>query len=472
MLLESTLYNALQSYPDSHFIIAYSGGIDSQVLLHALSNLKNNSLNSSQHSSYQIHNAISVCHVNHGYSKNAKQWEVFAQQQCDLRETPLDICRVNVKAKAQHSLEELFRDARYDAIKTLITEKKLNNVVVLTGHHSDDQAETFLLALKRGSGLKGLSAMKQTMLFGEAQLVRPLLSVSRNEIEAYAQNHQLTWIDDESNDDVRFDRNFMRHNIMPIITEKWPSFLKTINRSAEHCQEAELLLVELAQQDLTHIQTTEKCLSLAKLQALSPARFNNVVRYFLNSQNCLMPSTAQLAQLQIQLLADNDKNPAVKVGEHWLRRFKKNVYLTSEFQDITNVELIVKMKPNILKEESIELPDGLGEFLFIDKGEHKIKGSAEKSHVNRILAPLSNQTVTIRFTHNNPTCTPDYRQHSRALKKILQELDIPPWQRKRLPFLYYNEQLVAVLGHFVCKEFTPKDNDEVLYVNWIDNNTE
>jgi len=474
MLLESTLYKALQSHTDSHLIIAYSGGIDSQVLLHALSKLKNNSLNSSQQNAYQIHNAISVCHVNHGYSKNAKQWEVFAQQQCDLRQTPLDICRVNVKAKAQHSLEELFRDARYDAIKTLITEKKINNAVVLTGHHSDDQAETFLLALKRGSGLKGLSAMKQTMLFGQAQLVRPLLSISQNEIEAYAQNHQLSWIDDESNDDVRFDRNFIRHNVMPTITKNWSSFLKTINRSVEHCQEAELLLIELAQQDLTYIQTTEKCLSLTKLQVLSQARFNNVVRYFLSSQNCLMPSTAQLVQLQIQLLADSDKNPAVKVGEYWLRRFKKSVYLTSEFQDISNINLIVGMKPNTLKEENIVLPDGLGKLIITDKSEHKVKdegkvkGGTEKSHVNRILAPLSNQAVTIRFTHNNPTCTPDYRQHSRALKKVLQELDIPPWQRKRLPFLYYNEQLVAVLGHFVCKEFVPAGTDEALYVNWVD----
>ncbi len=466
MSLESTLHHFLTSYPDSHILVAYSGGIDSQVLLHSLASLKKKSLDNTIH----IANPVSVCHVNHGLSKNAEQWEIFAQQQCDLLDIPLDICRVYVKAKAQHSLEELARDARYDALKALITEKTLSNVIVLTGHHSDDQAETFLLALKRGSGLKGMSAMKQTMPFADALLVRPLLTISRSQIEAYAHDNNLSWIDDESNEDTRFDRNFIRHQVMPKITERWPSFLKTINRSAEHCQEAELLLIELAQQDLNIIQLANNALSLDKLQTLSQARFNNLIRYFLGNHGCLMPSKAQLTQLQSQLLAKTDKAPAVKVGDYWLRRFKNSVYLTGELKNITEMSLPIKLGEQRLTDKSlIELPDGLGQLKFEIKHLcNSIEFTNGKDNVCQyIIAPLLNQTVSIRFSHNNPTCIPDYRQHSRSLKKILQELDIPTWERKRLPFLYYNEELVAVIGHFVCKEYIPAETDNVLSAIWL-----
>lgn len=463
MSIESSLFNLLQNYPNHHIIIAYSGGVDSQVLLHALVNIKNLSVDKIN----SLEQSISACHVNHGLSEYATAWEDFAQQQCDLRQVPLDICRVNVAAKAQYSLEELARDARYDAIKEVIANKQFQKVIVLTGHHNDDQVETFLLALKRGSGLKGLSAMKQEMALGKATLVRPLLNVSRNEIEAYAQQNNLNWIEDESNKDISFDRNFLRHKVLPALTNRWPSFLKTVNRSAEHCQEAEQLLTELAQQDLNRIQVAHNALCLTQLGLLSSPRFNNLIRYFLSINQCLMPSTAQLAQLKKQLLSSSDKAPAVKVGDHWLRRFKHHVYLTSEFNDVSNFQVQV----NTQNKELIQLPDLIGELIF----EPRVKSDSE-TYVNSskplnctlfIKAPVEDQQVSVRFKHSNPICTPDYRQHSRPLKKVLQELDIPTWQRKRLPFIYYNEELVAVLGHFVCKDFMVTNADEILKLTWV-----
>lgn len=456
MSLEQTLYNVLKDYPDSHFIIAYSGGIDSQVLLHALLNLTE----SSGIPSRKINNTISVCHVNHGLSQNAHKWELFAQQQCDLRNIPLDICRVNVKNKAQHSLEELARNARYNAIKELVREQNLKHTIVLTGHHSDDQAETFLLALKRGSGVKGLSAMHEVMNFESSQLLRPLLHTSRIEVEAYATENKLEWIDDESNEDTRFDRNFFRHKVMPVINERWPSFLKTINRSVEHCQEADLLLTELAQQDLANIKVTDNCLSLEQLKTLSQPRFVNLIRYFLSCHQSLMPSTAQLKQLHKQLFADADKAPAVKLGNCWLRRYKKDVYLTAELNDISNVDLCVKDALAPFKNINVSLPDNLGKLTF--KDETDAGTSAEY-----IVCPKPSDLVSIRFSHDNPTCKPSYRQRSRSLKKLLQELDIPTWERKRLPFLYYNGTLVAVIGYFICKEFVAAKSDEAISVNWL-----
>jgi len=486
MSLESSLYKQLQTYPDTHIIIAYSGGIDSQVLLHALA-----CLTSQQSSKYSLANNISVCHVNHGISDNAAQWESFAQQQCKLRNVSIDVCRVNVQAKAQHSLEQLARDARYNAIKQLIEGKPHNKVIVVTGHHKDDQAETFLLALKRGSGLKGLSSMKKALSLTEkVTLVRPLLEVTRHQIEAYAQDHALEWIEDESNDDIRFDRNFLRHTVLPALTERWPSFLTTATRSAEHCQEAEQLLTELAEQDIQHSQLSKTKLSLNTLITLSQARFNNAIRYFLKENNCLMPSSAQLSQLYVQLLAEEDKTPQIKVGDHWLRRFKHGLYLTHDLQDITEFQQAVNLYSPQTNEQQVILPDNLGSLLFTQyniqqystqlynnqqcssqqpEQQHNEKERLNSAHAKllKVQLPTPEQSVTVQFVHNNPKCIPDYRQHSRVLKKVLQELDIPPWERKRVPFLYYDGELVAVLGYFVCKGFIPEEQQPYSEVIWL-----
>lgn len=394
--------------------------------------------------------------------------ENFAQQQCDLRKVPLDICRVNVQATAQHSLEELARDARYNAIKSLVVKKQFVKTLVITGHHSDDQTETFLLALKRGSGLKGLSSMKSVLsLTDNALLFRPLLNVSRNQIETYARINELDWIEDESNEDIRFDRNFIRHNVLPIITQRWPSFLNTVNRSTEHCQEAVQLLAELAEQDLESINLSDNKLntklSLIKLTALSKARFNNVIRYFLHIHQCLMPSSAQLAQLYSQLLAGDDKAPAVKMGTYWLRRFQQCVYLTRDFNNVTGFQQTVDLQSQQFTEKKITLPDELGEINFSRNNAITLK----KAKTLLIRMPTLEQKVIVSFIHNNPKCTPDYRQNSRVLKKVLQELNIPPWERKRVPFLYYDDQLVAVIGYFVCKEFIPKEGDNYMAAYWL-----
>lgn len=457
-LITSSLSEFFRSYPDKAIVIAYSGGVDSQVLLHALSHLKQQGI---------LSNSIVVCHVNHGLSANAQTWQVFAQKQCLQLALPLKICKVNVKAKAQHSLEELARNARYQALQEFAPIDSL----IVTGHHNDDQSETFFLALKRGAGLKGLSGMKQVMPLGKQLLVRPLLNVSRQDIEIYAENNNLVWIDDESNEDLRFDRNFIRHQVMPILNSRWPSIAKTLNRSAQHCQEGQELLSELAQQDLEVCITSAHCLSVSQLKLLSHARFNNIIRHFLETHQCLMPSTEQLVQVYKQLNAAADKVPAIKVGDHCFRRFKGELYLTPDFIDICQwTEKVEQTNDSGLEEKSkVILPDDLGVLIFTRFNENAnnltSKYSIQSQH--KLVAPLKDQTVTIRFSHDNPKCLPEYRQHSRPLKKVLQELAIPPWQRQRIPFIYYDEVLVAALGYFVCKEYLPQDRQAGLNLTWF-----
>lgn len=439
--IEQVLLSSISEHPKTPLVIAYSGGVDSQVLLHALASLKQQVLFS---------NAVSVCHVNHGLSEYAEQWQVFAENQCQQLNLPLTICQVNVKATVQQSLEALARDARYTALQSISTQTSL----IITGHHSDDQAETFLLALKRGSGIKGLSAMTSVVKKGKDFIVRPLLHITRAQIVDYAKSHQLTWVEDESNSDSRFDRNFIRNDIMPLLIKRWPSITHTINRSSEHCREGQLLLDELAQQDLSLCRHELNSLTVASLRQLSTARFNNLIRYFLTQHQCLMPSTEQLIQLHQQLNANVDKNPSVKVGEHYFRRYKEAIFLTDDFKDVTDWQVVVELNADSIV---IELPDYIGALnILVDKHESRDELNNSPSKTCLIAKPNESCLITLRFSHDNPTCQPDYRNHSRSVKKVLQELNIPPWQRKRIPFLYYDGVLVAALGYFVCQEFSVK----------------
>ncbi|NQZ79463.1 MAG: tRNA lysidine(34) synthetase TilS [Colwellia sp.] len=454
LTIESTLARFFQQYPNKDIVVAYSGGIDSQVLLYALAQLAKQNI---------LSNKISICHVNHGLSENALTWQLFAKQQAQQLGLPIEVCEVNVVPQKQHSLEELARDARYKALQ----ESSVDHALIVTGHHSDDQSETFLLAIKRGAGLKGLSAMKTIMPLGKQILVRPLLNISRQMIMDYANKHQLSWIEDESNQDSRFDRNFIRHNIMPVLTERWPSMLTTIARSALHCQEAESLLRELAAQDLKFCQISQTSLSVEEIKKLSKARFNNLIRYFLQNHQCLMPSTEQLEQVHNQLSAAADKIPAVKVGHSWLRRFKGELYLTADFDDVSSWVYEIDVQRELYLQQ-IQLPDKLGVLIvnaeFIDTDIDNFDNGVITQH--QVIPPNRGQKVMIKFSHRNPKCLPDYRQHSRSLKKVLQELSIAPWLRQRLPFLYYDEQLVGVIGHFICKPFIPEKGEPALNIRW------
>jgi len=449
-IIESALIRAINKHPNIPVVIAYSGGVDSQVLLHALATLKH---------ANKIPNSVTVCHVNHGLSDNANKWQYFAKQECEKRKLTFIACHVNVQKKAQQSLEAIAREARYQALHSVNREQSL----IITGHHRDDQAETFLLALKRGAGLKGLSSMAAETTQDKDIIIRPLLDVSRNDIVHAAKEQQLNWVEDESNADLRFDRNFIRQTIMPLLNERWPSISQTISRSGSHCFEGQLLLNELAEQDLVNAWVDEQCLSISELKKLSIARFNNLIRYFLEKYNCVMPSTEQLTQVYKQLFANEDKNPAVKVADNYLRRFKGRLYLTEEFVDVSDWQAIVGpvAQQYQTSTEVIELPNNIGKLIF------GINSPSNESSLNqRIAVPNKGQKVTVRFSHNNPVCLPDFRNHSRHLKKVLQELNIPPWQRKRTPFIYYDDVLVAVIGYFVCQKFVPEQSEPAIIVTW------
>jgi tRNA(Ile)-lysidine synthase len=467
-MILKTLNTFLKNYPKAPLVIAYSGGVDSQVLLHAVAQLKRQNI---------LKQNVIAIHVNHGLSPFAKQWQNFALHQCEQLNIQFKTVNVKVLEKPRTSLEAQARDKRYQALEELSPK----NAVILTGHHQDDQVETFFLSLKRGSGLKGLSAMGIESEFGckNQRLLRPLLNVSREGIVHYAQEHQLKWIEDESNTDTRFDRNFLRKEILPKLKARWSNFNQTVTRSAQHCQEAQQILDEVAEQDLEHCLVEKSVLAIPALMALSLARFNQTVRFFIHQHKSLMPTQQQLEQLYEQLSeAGKDKTPEVKLGDVWLRRFQDKLYLTSEYQAVKEWQYEIDLDKN---NQTIELPDRLGKLiLYLDQekiidshevpdnsARYKLDSDIDEKSITSLSLPNNIQSIKLAFSHENPKCLPDYRRQSRSLKKVLQELSIPPWQRKRLPLLFINNELVAVIGYFVCQPFIADKHQNKIIVHWL-----
>ena len=301
--------------------------------------------------------------------------------------------------------------------------------VLVTGQHIDDQLETFLLALKRGSGPKGLSSMAKVMSFGEAFIIRPLLSVTRTDIEASAHDMGLTWVEDESNQDLRFDRNFIRHQVTPTLTERWPSFRESVSRSAQLCAEQELLLDELLE---PHFQ---KALSSSQNQSLSVEALSQhsdllrarLLRMWLSHCNQPMPSQKQLKLIWDEVAcARADANPKLVLNDAEVRRFNHQLYLVRETKDLSDWQSDLSMG------ESLTLPDGLGELRLnstLSDGESNNRDSQSFS--------LSNTSESLRviFNPEGLSAHPVGRGHSRKLKKLFQEYQVPSWLRRRTPIL-------------------------------------
>lgn len=459
-IILKTLKDFFHHSTDTPIVIAYSGGVDSQVLLHALATLKKRE---------ELSQSLSACHINHGLSLNAEQWQLFAKHQCEQFTVPFFSQALHIEKKNRQSLEAIAREKRYQVLEQYSPE----NANIVTGHHQDDQIETFFLALKRGSGLKGLSAMALCQAFGHKnqQLVRPLLSCSRQDILHYAQAHELAWIEDESNKNTAFDRNFLRHAILPALKKRWPSIDKTIARSISHCQESQAVLDEIAQQDLKRCSIKTKILDVMELKKLSLPRFNHLIRYFLAINHAQMPSQQQLAQLHQQIFAEQDKTPELKLADVWFRKFKNELHLTPSFENLVNWkyelplnELKLCFVQGAQRTLEINLPDELGKIVIFESTldcPYEVLHSFSVDHIDEYAQ------VVITFSHNNPKCLPEHRDRSRSLKKVLQESNISPWQRKRTPLLFVDNELVAAFGHFVCKPFLPNAEKRKINVSWL-----
>ena len=415
-----------------HLLVAFSGGLDSSVLLHLLVGLRQ------QLPDLQLR----AVHVHHGLSAFADQWVAHCQQQCAVWQLPLVVQHVQVDSQ-QGGIEAAARAARYSAFASTLAVGE----TLLSAQHLDDQCETFLLALKRGSGPAGLSAMAAQTSLGDNHLLRPLLGYSRQQLEAYAQQHQLSWIEDDSNQDPRFDRNFLRLQVLPLLNQRWQHFAAATARSASLCAEQEQLLDELLAEQLHKLLDEDRALAIEGLLTCSPARRFALLRRWIALFGATMPSREQLQRLWEEVaLSREDAEPQLQLGQYQFRRFRSRLYLLPLMADLREISLSWSLG------DSLMLPDGLGELV---SGEGDIC----------LRAPQSQQKVSIRFTAQGKHRILG-RAHSRPIKKLWQELGIPPWQRERTPLIYYDDQLIAALGVFVCEAGQTPEGQQPWRLQW------
>lgn len=410
LTLEADFLDKLQDYPNLY--VGYSGGLDSTVLLHLLVT--------------QLPDAGSVhaIHINHGLSPNAARWQLHAEAFC--QQLNITCTSHELQLLPGGNLEERARDARYDIFKSILNQQD----ALLLAHHQDDQAETFLLNLMRGAGVDGLSGMKSVQSLSNYHLIRPLLAFSRAQIQAYAVSHGLRWIEDESNDNERLARNFIRRQVLPLLSSYWPAATDNIVRAASHCQQAKQNLQTLAEMDAGRLTPT---LSLTTLKQLSKPRLINVLRYWIHLQGHQLPSEKTLLRVIDEvILARPDAQPLVTFGESIIRRFQDKLYCD------------VNM-PQREKNESLVWPDFPSSFLLPGHLGTLIARPGDKG----ILIPPSS-AVEVRFREGGETFS--WRGQTKCLKKCLQQWHVPPWQREKVPLIFVNGKLAAVVGFAISDE--------------------
>ncbi|GEA59525.1 tRNA lysidine(34) synthetase TilS [Vibrio comitans] len=421
----SDVINASLVGDTNRLVLALSGGLDSRVMLECLSH-------------YQLQNPtleVRAVHVHHGLSRNADHWMEQCRLWCEEARVSFYAEFASLDIHSKQSLEAQAREARY----ALLSKHLNKNDLLLTAQHADDQLETMLLALKRGSGPRGLAAMGIKSTFGEAMLVRPFLSLKREALEAFAKQQALEWVEDESNQDTQFDRNFLRHQVIPALSKRWPEIQASALRSAQLCFEQEQLLDELLDQQYQSVLNADNSLHADALGELSEAIRNRLLRRWFAENSFPMPGKKALGLIYHEVIkASQDANPKLIIGKVSVRRFQKNLFLVEQSKETPYWQSAIAI------DTATELPNDLG-FVEI---------SSQSDIGLPVRAPKPDEKVWVQFNPGGLTAHPDERSGSRKLKKLFQEYQIPPWKRSQTPILMYNEEVVAVGDSFVCRGYS------------------
>ncbi len=368
---------------DKHIVLGLSGGVDSVVLLHYL------------HTHYP--NNLRAVHCNHHLSKYCDEWAQFCKTLCVSLNIPYT--NINIQFAKDSNIEENARKSRYHSLSCNL----LKDEVLCTAHHQNDQAETLLLQLFRGCGVAGLAAMPKLKPFGQGVHYRPMLNIEKSAILKYAQDNHLSWVEDNSNTDTNFRRNFLRLTVIPKLETVYKNLAPTLLRSAKHQSEALQLIQDLAKIDIEKNQIMhDEQLNVERLLLLKPYRIKNIIRHHLRTLGFTSPSDKVLQQILDLLSAKQDANPLVSWGGLEVRRYQNRLH-------------------------------------FIDT-------QAEK---NQDLCPYHKEFkdadyFSIRYRNEGQRIKLPGKEHSQSLKKVLQEVGIPPWERNTLRMYYIEDELRAM----------------------------
>lgn len=435
--------------------IGFSGGLDSTVLLYLLHQWRQQKKPEA--------NLVAV-HVNHQIHPDAPKWQAHCQRVCEQMGVTLQVETVALARGA--SLEQQARLARYDAFRRHVSGQD----ALLLAHHRDDQVETLLQRLARGSGVLGGGAMeavaRRRVNGGSLTLLRPLLEQDRSEIEQFAREAGLSWVEDPGNIDTRIERNFLRHRVLPVWRTFKPQLNQTLARNARLNREASELLSDLAQLDLGE-RRADAGLPVARLSPLTEIRQKNLLRYWMISAGVRPPSEVNLLRILDEVMtAAEGARPAVSWGQCTLRRYREVLYLTRS-------ELDQGPDPSFVDVVSVSHLDGfrfgLGQLRLSESEGNRANNGASDEDGNR-LTRFSRQRLQegpLRLTVRQGGETLRLpRQPARSLKYCFQNLAVPPWLRNHWPLLYCGNELAGVPGLLVCEGFEPISVEDSLTLDW------
>lgn len=405
----------------ARYCVALSGGIDSVVLLHAMGALR---------AAGEI-GSLRAVHADHGLQAASSGWASHCRTLCAREHVPLEVVELGLAAQPGASVEAQAREARYAAFARLLQAGEW----LLTAHHRDDQLETVLIQLLRGAGVAGLAAMPARAPLGAGWHARPLLGVDRTAIAAYAAAHALGFQQDPMNESPRFDRGWLRREILPRLRSRWPAAATTVARSAGHLAQASRLLAEIAAADAREVADGSR-LSLARLARLSRDRQANLLRWWIHERGLRPPPAARLeSALDGMLAAREDAQPLVRWPEGELRRYRGRLYAMKPLPVMPSAS-VVSPGPG----RAVPLGPGCGSFTLMAGSQGGIRAE---------LPP----PIEIRFRGGGESLQPAAARPRKRLKDLCQEAGIVPWMRGRLPLVFAGERLVAVADLWVDAEF-------------------
>lgn len=429
--LQHRVLAVLEGHPAPHTRIAFSGGLDSHVLLHIVAGAI----------------PVSAVHVHHGLQPAADQWVQHVTEVCDGLGVALRILHVDARPGAGESPEAAARDARYRAMASVLGAGER----LLVAHHADDQAETVLLALLRGSGPAGLAGMALRTALGPGWLMRPLLHEPRSLLERYARFHGLLWVDDPSNADTRLDRNLLRREVLPALRRRWPSLSRTLGRSARLCGEARDLLDALADEDLQGLGARAgTLLPLGALRAMAPPRRRNLLRHWLALQGVKPPAEAHLRRIETEFLhSAADRQPRLELGDRCLVRHRDALQLIPAMETAP-----AHWCRSWDGRQELWLPDGSRLLLVPARG------------TGLDARRLAGAELEVRLRGGGERFHPAGRARSCTVKHWLQAQTVPPWERAWLPLLWAQGELVAVADLAVAAGWQAATDGEGLLPVW------
>ena len=435
--IEEILKRHIQINDIKEICVALSGGVDSIVLLNALNQF------------LQKDYSIRAIHINHNLDKDSQSWADFCKRACDQLQIQIDVHSVKVNTKEGFGTEAAARKARYNKLQGSIQEGEW----LMTAHHQDDQLETILLRMARGTGIEGLQGIQKQFNFGRGKILRPLLGVSKSEIIKYAQEKKLDWVMDSSNEKTYFDRNYLRMKVIPTLKERWPAFSSSVSRLSDISTQTSTLLKELAEQDLgINYQVRNVDIMLFKNKSIG--RVINIIRFLILKNEMPAPSMKVLNSGVSTLLNPVSINPTMVWGKYCIKRYLDKLYFLE-------LSVLKPSQTDQLMKWSIDKP------LILDKNGSKLAATMAKGQ--GLSLKKCDKNLDVQFRKGGESIRPVGHKITKKLKKLFQENHIFPWVRDKIPLLYKKNELIGVGDLWFNQNFIASAEEDGFLVNWTRN---